>query len=138
MFRIGAAVIGKESDNRRPFTHQPRAGSAEVEVGARRASLDPCSFPQKLLCTQSMHFKQRGNGRTVGTSIEPPRLDTQTGEGLLSTLISSVVKRSLCNHRKSHCVKHLSGVRPTPQRQKICYYLRCTICLNGKKTKDDI
>lgn len=89
MCRIGATVIGKESDNRRTFTHQPRAGSGEVEVGAVSAegaggvSLDPCSFPQQLLCTQSMHFKLRGNGKTVGTSTEPQRLDIQTGEGLL-------------------------------------------------------
>lgn len=39
MRRIGANVIGNESDNRpmRTFTHQPRAGSGEVEVGAASA-----------------------------------------------------------------------------------------------------
>lgn len=51
--------------------------------GRGGVSLDPCSFPQQLLCTQSMHFKLRGNGTAVGTSAEPQRPAIQAGEALL-------------------------------------------------------
>lgn len=46
-----------------------------------------------------------------------------------------MVKRSLCSRHKSHGFQHLSGVRPTPQRQKRSHSLRCTMCLNEKRLK---
>lgn len=65
-------LLEKNRQNRpmRTFTHRPRGrkwgGGGGGGVGKRGAgeeggglSLDPCSFPQQLLCTQSMHFKLR-------------------------------------------------------------------------------
>lgn len=129
MCRIGATVIGKGSNNRCTFTHQPRAGGGEVGVGV---SLDPCSFPQQLLCTQSVHFKLRGNGKTVGSEDWHPGREASSSSDFLS-----VFKGHYATASNPQCFQHLWGLGPTPQRQKRSHSLRCTMCLNGKKTKGD-